>query len=184
MSYSIQEFQERNLDLFNQVRDIEKKRKYLDEISKAVKGKLLDVMLDAGIKSIDNDFIKIMVTKASESVSVDLKEFQKKRTSSVCRIIRRLSESYKTLWKFENYNKMILLTERLKEARKRKGLTQTEVAKMIFSDRQAVYLYESNRRIPRLDVIEKLAKIYGVNPAWLVGWSDEQWWAKKHSKTK
>lgn len=97
MSYSIQEFQERNLDLFNQVRDIEKKRKYLDEISKAVKGKLLDVMLDAGIKSIDNDFIKIMVTKASESVSVDLKEFQKKRTSSVCRIIRRLSESYKTL---------------------------------------------------------------------------------------
>lgn len=69
---------------------------------------------------------------------------------------------------------MILLTERLKEARKRKGLTQTEVAKMIFSDRQAVYLYESNRRIPRLDVIEKLAKIYGVNPAWLVGWSDEQ----------
>lgn len=69
---------------------------------------------------------------------------------------------------------MILLTERLKEARKRKGLTQTEVAKMIFSDRQAVYLYESNRRIPRLDMIEKLAKIYEVNPAWLVGWSDEQ----------
>lgn len=69
---------------------------------------------------------------------------------------------------------MILLTERLKQARKRKGLTQTEVAKMIFSDRQAVYLYESNRRIPRLDVIEKLAKIYEVNPAWLVGWSDEQ----------
>lgn len=78
MSYSIQEFQERNLDLFNQVRDIEKKRKYLDEISKAVKGKLLDAMLEAGVKSIDNDFIKVMVTNPSEVISIDLKEFQKK----------------------------------------------------------------------------------------------------------
>lgn len=77
MSYSIQEFQERNLDLFNQVRDIEKKRKYLDEISKAVKGKLLEAMLEAGIKSIDNDFIKIMVTNPSEVISIDLKAFQK-----------------------------------------------------------------------------------------------------------
>lgn len=77
MSYSIQEFQERNLDLFNQVRDIEKKRKYLDEISKTVKGKLLEAMLEAGIKSIDNDFIKIMVTNPSEVISIDLKAFQK-----------------------------------------------------------------------------------------------------------
>lgn len=77
MNYSIQEFEERNLDLFNQVKEIERKRKYLDEISRTVKGKLLDAMLENEIKSIDNDFIKVVVTNPSETVSIDLKAFQK-----------------------------------------------------------------------------------------------------------
>lgn len=64
------------------------------------------------------------------------------------------------------------LSRRLRQARKKKGLTQVKVGELIFMDRRTVYLYETNRRTPRVDMIEKLAKIYDVNPAWLVGWSD------------
>lgn len=68
----------------------------------------------------------------------------------------------------------MILNRRLRQARKEKGLTQIQVAALIFMDRRTVYLYETNRRVPRLDMIEKLAKIYDVNPAWLVGWSDKK----------
>lgn len=68
----------------------------------------------------------------------------------------------------------MILNRRLRQARKDKKLTQTQVATLIFMDRCTVYLYETNRRVPRLDMIEKLAKIYDVNPAWLVGWSEER----------
>ena len=78
MSYSIQEFESKYLQDFKQLRLLEEEKKKLDELSKEAKSKLLDAMLEAGIKSIDNDFIKVMVTNPSESVSVDLKTFQKK----------------------------------------------------------------------------------------------------------
>ena len=78
MSYSIQEFESKYLQDFKQLRLLEEEKKKLDELSKEAKSKLLDAMLEAEIKSIDNDFIKIMVTNPSESVSIDLKEFQKK----------------------------------------------------------------------------------------------------------
>lgn len=68
----------------------------------------------------------------------------------------------------------MILNRRLRQARKDKKLTQTQVATLIFMDRRTVYLYETNRRVPRIDMIEKLAKIYDVNPAWLVGWSEER----------
>lgn len=49
-------------------------------------------MLEHGVKSIDNDFVKVTVTKASESesVSVDLKELQKKEP----RLYGELVEDY------------------------------------------------------------------------------------------
>ena len=78
MSYSIQEFESKYLQDFKQLRLLEEEKKKLDELSKEAKSKLLDAMLEAGTKSIDNDFIKVMVTNPSESVSVDLKTFQKK----------------------------------------------------------------------------------------------------------
>jgi len=40
--------------------------------------------------------------------------------------------------------------------------------------RKALSLFENNHRLPKLDMVEKLAKLYEVNPAWLVGWSDEK----------
>ena len=70
-----------------------------------------------------------------------------------------------------NHTKMI---NRLKEARKARGLTQVEVCKLVFIDQNSLSLFENNHRLPKLDMVEKLAKLYEVNPAWLVGWSDEQ----------
>lgn len=78
MSYSIQEFENKYLEDFKQLRLLEEEKKKLDELSKEAKSKLLDAMLEAEIKSIDNDFIKVVVTNSSENVSVDLKTFQKK----------------------------------------------------------------------------------------------------------
>ena len=77
MNYSIQEFENKYLEDFKQLRLLEEEKKKLDELSKEAKSKLLDAMLEAEIKSIDNDFIKVVVTNSSESVSVDLKTFQK-----------------------------------------------------------------------------------------------------------
>lgn len=66
------------------------------------------------------------------------------------------------------------MINRLKEARKVRGLTQVEVCKLVFIDQNSLSLFENNHRLPRLDMVEKLAKLYNVNPAWLVGWSDKQ----------
>lgn len=66
------------------------------------------------------------------------------------------------------------MINRLKEARKTRGLTQTQVCKLVFIDQNSLSLFENNHRLPKLDMVEKLAKLYNVNPAWLVGWSDKQ----------
>lgn len=78
MSYSIQEFENKYLQDFKQLRLLEEEKKNLEYLSKQAKEKILQEMLKAGVKSIDNDFIKVMVTNSSESVSIDLKAFQKK----------------------------------------------------------------------------------------------------------
>lgn len=77
MNYSIQEFENKYLQDFKQLRLLEEEKKRLDELSKTAKSKLLDKMLENEIKSIDNDFIKVVVTNPSETVSIDLKTFQK-----------------------------------------------------------------------------------------------------------
>lgn len=66
------------------------------------------------------------------------------------------------------------MINRLKEARKARGLTQNKVCKLVFIDQNSLSLFENSHRLPRLDMVEKLAKLYEVNPAWLVGWSDEK----------
>ena len=67
---------------------------------------------------------------------------------------------------------MIPLHVRLKESRKSRGLTQAEVCKVLFVDQNSLSLFENGHRLPRVDMIEKLANLYDVNPAWLVGWSE------------
>jgi SOS-response transcriptional repressors (RecA-mediated autopeptidases) len=60
----------------------------------------------------------------------------------------------------------------LKELRLKAGLTQENVGKYLGVGKQAIHKYEAEiiTNIPS-DSIEKLAKLYHVSPAYLMGWS-------------
>ena len=53
--------------------------------------------------------------------------------------------------------------EKLQELRKRKGLTQEEVAECLFVSRAAVSKWESGRGYPNIDSLKAIAKFYGVS---------------------
>ena len=64
---------------------------------------------------------------------------------------------------------------KLKEERLRNNLSQEEVAKAIGSTKQAVYKYEMGivTNIP-MDKIAKMAQLFGVTPAYIMGWDEEE----------
>ncbi len=65
--------------------------------------------------------------------------------------------------------KRILIAERLKEARKLAGLSQGNVAKMLGLHRPSVSEIEAGNRRVSADELARLAGIYDVNVAWLLG---------------
>ena len=52
--------------------------------------------------------------------------------------------------------------EKLQELRKRKGLTQEELAEYLFVSRAAVSKWESGRGYPNIDSLKAIAKFFGV----------------------
>ena len=52
--------------------------------------------------------------------------------------------------------------EKLQELRKRKGLTQEELAEALFVSRTAISKWESGRGYPNIDSLKAIAKFYGV----------------------
>lgn len=56
----------------------------------------------------------------------------------------------------------MILGDKLKMLRKERGLTQAQVADKIGQERSTVACYEANTRKPAVDVLEKLAHLYGV----------------------
>ncbi len=65
--------------------------------------------------------------------------------------------------------KRSLIAERLKEARKLAGLSQGHVAKMLGLHRPSVSEMEAGNRRVSADELARLAGIYDVNVAWLLG---------------
>lgn len=63
-----------------------------------------------------------------------------------------------------------LLRIRLRLLRNEQKLTIEEVAKKMDLTPAAIKNYELGLRVPSIDNIEKLAKIYKCNPAYLFGW--------------
>lgn len=63
---------------------------------------------------------------------------------------------------------------KIKKERTRNNLSQEYVAKAIGSTKQAIYKYENGivTNIP-MDKIEKMAEIFGVSPAYLMGWEED-----------
>lgn len=64
--------------------------------------------------------------------------------------------------------------EKIREARLKKGYTQTELAELLgYKSRSSINKIEvEGRDIPRSSII-KFAEVLGVTPAYLMGWEDE-----------
>ncbi|MQP68644.1 helix-turn-helix domain-containing protein [Niveispirillum sp. SYP-B3756] len=65
------------------------------------------------------------------------------------------------------------IAERLKEARRLAGLSQGNVAKMLGLHRPSVSEIEAGNRRVSADELARLAEIYDVNVAWLLGEAPE-----------
>ncbi len=66
------------------------------------------------------------------------------------------------------------MQNRIKECRTAKKMTQTELGKRIGTADNAISRYETGIRKPSLITVEKLATALDVNPAYLVGWIDDE----------
>ena len=55
------------------------------------------------------------------------------------------------------------LSENIKNARIKQGLTQEELAEKIGVTRQTIYYYESGERTPKVEHLEKLSKVLKVS---------------------
>ena len=64
--------------------------------------------------------------------------------------------------------------KRIKNRRKELGMSADKLAKLINKNRATIYRYEKNEieNMP-YDVIEPLAKVLNVSPAYLMGWEDQ-----------
>ena len=64
------------------------------------------------------------------------------------------------------------LNEKLQELRKKKGLTQEELAQALYVSRTAISKWESGRGYPNLDSLRGISKFFGVTVdefgSWLV----------------
>ncbi len=64
--------------------------------------------------------------------------------------------------------------ERVKLARRKKGMTQEDLAKLLgYKSKSSVTHIENGRDIPRA-MVSQLAKILDVTPSYLMGWDDEK----------
>lgn len=58
---------------------------------------------------------------------------------------------------------------RLKELREQKNLSQTQVAKRLSLTRSSISGYENNLAVPSIDVLSKMALLYGVTTDYILG---------------
>ena len=65
--------------------------------------------------------------------------------------------------------------ERIRAERRRMKMSQDEVALALETTKQAIYKYEKGivENIPP-EKVERLAELFGVTPAYLIGWSEEK----------
>ena len=62
--------------------------------------------------------------------------------------------------------------KRLKELRKKKGLSQQALADILHVTQQSIYKYENGLAIPELDILIRMAEIFETSIDYLVGNTD------------
>lgn len=68
---------------------------------------------------------------------------------------------------------MTIVSQRIKDLRKKNGMTQKELAEILNVSQNAVYNWENDKRIPNADIVKQIASFFGVSPAYLLGWQDQ-----------
>lgn len=63
--------------------------------------------------------------------------------------------------------------QRIRNARKKAGMTQTELAQKLNIPFQSISQWERDLRNPKLDTIQRIAKALHVSPAYLMGWEND-----------
>lgn len=64
---------------------------------------------------------------------------------------------------------MFILSSRLKELRLSKNLTQKQLAALIGGNERSIRFYESGERLPGIDVVVALCKVFDVTTDYLIG---------------
>ena len=67
-----------------------------------------------------------------------------------------------------------ILSDRLRQCRKQKGYTQAQVAIYCDVTEKTYQNYELKTRLPKIDILMRLADLYGVSIDYLVGRSDNK----------
>lgn len=67
-----------------------------------------------------------------------------------------------------------MFAERLRELRKAKGLSQPEFAQAFNIASGTISMWETGKRQPDFDTLQKLAKFFGVTADYLLGSEDEK----------
>lgn len=70
-----------------------------------------------------------------------------------------------------DYN-FIMYGKRIKELRQAKGLTQSELAKMISTTASTIGKYEREALQPNIEIIKALCQFFGVSSDYLLGLED------------
>lgn len=64
---------------------------------------------------------------------------------------------------------MVYFSERLRQLRKAKGLTQAQVAEILGGTKMMISSYEQGTRFPSYPTLVKISKLYGVSTDYLLG---------------
>lgn len=64
--------------------------------------------------------------------------------------------------------------DRIKKLREKNGLMQQDVCNTLDIEQSTLANYENNRRVPKTDILIKIANYYGVSLDFLVGMTDNR----------
>ena len=76
------------------------------------------------------------------------------------------------------------LNKKIQELRKRKGLTQEELAEVLFVSRTAISKWESGRGYPNIESLKAISKFFGVTIDELLSGDELLTIAEKDTKQK
>lgn len=62
--------------------------------------------------------------------------------------------------------------QRIKELRQERGLTQIQLAELLFTTQSTIGKYEREELQPNIEVLKKLCKVFEVSSDYILGLSD------------